>query len=542
MTTTADVILTGGKIWLGQKEGFAEALAISGDKVIASGSAAEMATLAGPQTEVIALEGRLATPSFYDVHTHLAAFGLGLKNLDLNPRRVTSVGALLSEVAEAAKSRQPGEWIIGRGYDHSKLTENRHPTRRELDEVAPNNPVYVVRACGHVGVANSIALQLAGIGHNTPDPDGGTIGRANGELTGLLAENARQPVANQQPVPGLEDYVEAIEAGGKMMLSYGITSTMDAAVGMNHGWTEFKAYETAKETGRLPVRVSMCLIGDKERNILEKATEEGYVAGQGDDMLRLRQVKIFVDGSIGGKTAAMKTPYSGTKDEYGLFCLTQDETDGLVKRAHDLGYQMAVHAIGDAAIERILDAIRAAQEANPAADRRHRIEHCGWLSHEQIATMVELGVIPAPQPDFIYYFGDQYVEVRGKEASDFAYPMRTWIDAGLRPSASTDCPVTPLNPFAGLYAMVTRTTDKGTVLGADQALTMEEALNAYTLESAYAAHEEEVKGRLVPGQLADIAVFSNDLFEIAPSEILNTTCEMTLLGGKVVYTKQEVQT
>lgn len=537
MSDIADILLTGGKIWLGQKEGFVEALAISGDKVVAAGSSEEMAALSGPATQVIELAGRLATPSFYDVHTHLAHFGLGLKNLDLNPRKIDSVTSLLDAVAAAVKTKKPGEWVIGRGYDHSKLAENRHPTRKELDAIAPDNPVYVVRACGHVGVANSVALDLGGIRYDTPDPDGGSIGRADGELTGLLAENARAPVASKQPVPDLDNYVEAIEAGGKMMLSYGITSTMDAAVGMSNGWTEFAAYEAAKASGRLPVRVSMCLIGDKERNILEEATEKGYVAGYGDNMLRLRQVKIFIDGSIGGKTAAMKTPYEGTEGDRGLFCLTQDETDALVKRAHDLGYQMAVHAIGDAAIERILNAFRAAQEANPAPDRRHRIEHCGWLSAEQIATMVELGALPAPQPDFIYYFGDQYVEVRGKAASDFAYPMRAWIDAGLRPSASTDCPVTPLNPFAGLYAMVTRTTDKGTVLGADQALTMAEALNAYTLESAYASHEEEVKGRLVPGQLADIAVFSQNLFEIAPSEILDTTCEMTLLGGKVVYQK-----
>lgn len=539
MTAIADTLLTGGKIWLGMKEGFAEALAIAGDKVLATGTAAEMEAFCGQDTKIIDLAGRLATPGFYDVHTHLALFGLGLKNLDLNPKKITSIGALLAEVAEAAKSRAPGEWILGRGYDHSKLDENRHPTRAELDTVAPNNPVYVARACGHVGVANSVALGLAGIGHNTPDPDGGAIGRANGELTGLLAENARRFVISKQPAPELEDYIAAIEAGGRMMLQNGITSTMDAAVGMSDGWTEFSAYETAKTSGRLPVRVSMCLIGDKERNILEEAVSKGYTPGWGDDMLRLRQVKIFIDGSIGGKTAAMKEPYLGSSREYGIFCLTQEETDALVKRAHDLGYQMAVHAIGDAGIERILNAYKAAQEANPADDRRHRIEHCGWLSTEQIATMVELGVLPAPQPDFIYYFGDQYVDVKGKEAADFAYPMRAWIDAGLRPSASTDSPVTPLNPFAGLYAMVTRTTDRGTVLGANQVLTMAEALNAYTLESAYASHEETVKGRLVPGQLADIAVLSQDLFEISADRIMETVCEMTLLGGQVVYEKAE---
>lgn len=529
-----DLILTNGKIWCGMTDGFAGALAIAGDRVLATGSAEDMAALAGPDTQVIDLGGRLATPGLYDVHTHLSLFGLGLKHLDLNPGRVQTIGSLLDIVAEAAKTRKPGEWIIGRGYDHAKLAEYRHPTRRELDAVAPDNPVYISRACGHVGVANTVALTMAGIEHNTPDPDGGAIQRANGELTGLLAENARRPVLDLQPEPGLADYVDAIEAGGRLMLAYGITSTMDAAVGMSHGWTEFLAYQAAKDSGRLPVRVSMCLIGDKDRDILDQAIAEGHTSGSGCDMLRVGPVKFFIDGSLGGKTAAMKDAYPGTSDR-GIFCLSDDDCNALAKRAHDNGFQLAVHAIGDAGIEQFLSAVRLAQAANPAQDRRHRIEHCGWVTPDQIATMQELGVIPGPQPDFIYYFGDQYVEAMGKERADTSYPMRAWIDAGLRPSASTDCPVTALNPFAGLYAMVTRTTDKGTVLGADQCLTMAEALNAYTLDSAYATHDEARKGRLVPGQLADIAVFSQDLFAIPPAAILETGCVLTLLGGKVVH-------
>ncbi len=535
MTEFADTVLTGGKIWLGLAEGFAGALAISGGRVMASGTASEMAELTGPETKVIDLGGRLAIPGFYDVHTHLSMYGMGLKKLNMRAPRIGSVKQFLDEIAAAVSAAKPGEWIVGRGYDHSKLIENRHPTKAELDVIAPENPVYVARACGHVGVANSLALKAGGIGHNTPDPDGGVIFRANGDLTGLLGENARRPVLDAMPRATVADYIDGIEAGGLDMLTWGITSTMDASVGANDGWTEMEAYLTAKAEGRLPVRVSMCLIGDLERNILDQAVADGLITGAGDDMLRVGPVKIFTDGSIGGKTAAMIDPYPGTRDEHGVFCLTDDHCNALVKRAHDDGYQMAIHAIGDAAIDQVLTAYRLAQDANPATDRRHRIEHCGWLSPAQIATMVSLGVYPAPQSTFIYNFGDQYVEAMGKERSDFAYPMRAWIDAGLRPSASTDAPVAPLSPFAGLYAMVTRTTDRGTVLGAGQAISMAEALSAYTLEAAFATHDEDRKGRLIPGHLADIAVLSQDLFEIAPAGILDTECVMTLLDGRVVF-------
>lgn len=531
----ATTILTNGSIWLGKAEGFAQAIALAGDKVLASGTTAEVELLADETTTRIDLEGRFAMPGIYDAHTHLAMYGRGLRDIDAAPTAVKSLEEIYAKIAEKAKEVPEGGWIIARGYDHTKLAEGRHPHRTELDAAAPGRKVYVVRTCGHVAVANSLALQEAGIGHNTPNPDGGEIYRDASGLTGLLAENARFPVMANLPKDDLEAWVAGIEAGGKDMLRYGITSTMDAGVGMEAGWLEVEAYLEAKKQGRLPVRVAATFMGDKDVSILEEAIEKGFVTGVGCDMWKVGPVKFFTDGSAGSYTAAVTEPYVGT-DNHGIFCLTDAECDALAKRAHDAGYQMAIHAIGDAAIEQILNAMEKAQTANPSAKPlRHRIEHCGWLADGQIERMVRLGVYPAPQPTFMYYFGENYAGALGQKRTDFAYPMRAFVDAGLEPSASTDCPVTALNPFAGIYGMVTRKTWKGTVIGVDQRLTVAEALHAYTYSAAFGTHDEEKKGRLIPGQLADIAVLSANPFEIDPEEILQLSCVKTLLGGKVVY-------
>ncbi|MGR3782033.1 MAG: amidohydrolase [Albimonas sp.] len=545
MTETADRILVNGKIWAGLNEGFHEALAIKGDKVLAVGARAEIEALAGDDTEVIDLGGKLATPGLNDNHMHLHMYGFNMKQVDLRARDgVRSVEALLARIAKAAETAQPGEWIIGRGYDHDKLAEGRHPHRRELDAAAPDNPVYIVRACGHVGVASSKALQIAEIGHNTPDPFGGAIGRAEGELTGWLAETAREPVQKAIPSATVDDIVEAIETAGRDLLTYGITSCMEAAIGIRDDMAEMRAYQKAHAEGRLPVRVAGVLMGDLDRNVVDQCYEEGLVTGVGDDMFRIAGVKIFLDGSAGGRTALMSEPYEpeteGAPANYGLQCQTAQQTEDFVMKYHKWGYQVTPHAIGDAAIEQMLVAYEKAYAAHPAEDRRHRIEHCGWLSQSQIDRMAAMGIVPAPQPSFIYFFGNGYEACLGKERPQFCYPMKAFLEAGVHPSASTDCPVCDIDPFANIYAMVTRKTDTGVVLGEDQRLTMAEALHCYTYEAAYGVHAEERKGRLIPGQYADVAVFSKDFFEIDPEEILTTVCDMTLLGGAVVYEREAV--
>ena len=536
----AETVLKNGKVWCGLGLPLASAIALWGGRVLATGSDVEIEPLIGPQTTVIDLAGRLATPGLNDAHMHLVPYGTAMSEIDLRPATVPTLESLLASLRDRAATLPKGDWVIGRGYDHFKLDVGRHPYREELDEACPDHPVYLVRTDGHLAVANSLALKLAGITEDTPSPQGGLIERQNGRLTGLLAETGREPVMQVLPENSVETLVQSIERGGADLLSRGITSCMEAAVGIRDGWTEMLAYQKAHREGRLPVRVYATLMGDKGRTVMAEAGAAGMVSGGGDDMFRIGPVKIFTDGAAGGRTAAMTRPYlGGDETDTGLLCLDDAELNAMIADGHRKGYRFAIHAIGDAAIEQVLNAFEAALAEVPDPDRRHRIEHCGWLRPDQMARMKAMHVLPAPQPAFLYYFGDLYLTLIEKERVEASHPMRTWIDAGLHPSASTDCPVVEIDPFANLYSMVTRKTEKGTQIGTEHILTMEEALNAYTFESAYAAHEETIKGQLVPGQLGDVAVFDTDLLTCAAEDILTTRCDLTILGGRVVYQRDQ---
>lgn len=533
----AELVLRNGKVWCGLQEGVAQAVAIWRGLVLATGSDAEIEPLIGPATRVLDLGGRLATPGLNDAHLHLLPLGLAMAEVDVRPAVAPRLEILLGKIGEAARQAGPGHWVLARGYDQSRLDTGRHPLRAELDAAAPDNPVWLVRTCGHLAVANSRALALAGIDETTPSPPGGLIERRDGRLTGLLAENGRDRVKAVLPEPGGEDLVAAIERAGRYCLSLGVTSVMDAAVGMRSGFREICAYNTARRTGRLPVRTYQCLLGG-EGGIVEQAFAAGLVSGAGDDMLMTGCVKIFTDGSAGGRTAAMSEPYLGDPDNRGILCLSDAGLDAHVLDYHQKGYQLAIHAIGDAAIEQVLRAYEKAFELLPAPGRRHRIEHCGFASDGQIARMKTIGIEPVPQPVFLRDFGDLYRDVLGEERPAGSYPMRRWTSAGMRPAASTDAPVCDVDPFPNIHTMVTRRTAGGTVIGGQERLDPAEALSAYTLNGAFVSHCEDRKGRLVPGQLADIAVFSRDMLSGEPEAILETVCDITILGGRIVHDRQ----
>lgn len=534
----ADIIISGGRVFSGLAEGFVEALAIGDDRVLAAGSADEIMSLRGDGTRLIDLEGRVAIPGLNDAHMHLLLLGLGMTEVNLRAEEgVRSIGELLRRIAEDATTKKPGQWVVGTGYDHNELAERRHPTVDELDRIAPNNPVYIKRTCGHIAVINTQAMRAAGIGHNTPDPDGGLIERRDNRLTGLLAESAMRLVVGAMPKPSKADLVTAIERAGQYMLSQGFTSVMDAAVGMAAGMDEIEAYEEAARSNRLPVRTWICIYGNPD-GIADVAHEAGYRFGREVGLLRYGAMKVFADGSAGGLTAAMSEPYLvGEPDNRGLFCFADEKMHRLLARYHDLGYQLAIHAIGDAAIEQVLSGMEKAMLADKEAQgRRHRIEHCGFLSDGQLARMVAAGIDPVPQPIFVYEFGDLYIHNLGEERAKSCYPMRKWLDAGLHPAASSDAPVSTTDPFKNLFTMVTRKSKRGTVLGEQERLTMEEAVHAYTYCGAFTQFAESQVGRLVPGQAADIAILSHDIFTVEP-EVVETQvrCDMTVLGGKIVF-------
>lgn len=534
----ASLILTGGRVFCGLNEGFVEAIAVASGRVLAAGSAEKIAELAGPDTRIIDLVGRTAIPGLNDAHMHLLPYGLNMSQINLRPESgASSVAEILRRVAERAKTAKPGEWIKGRGYDHNELVERRHPTAEELDRVAPNNPVYLVRTCGHVAVINTAAMREAGIGHNTPSPDGGLIERRDNKLTGLLAERALRLIVDAAPRPSAEELRGAIDLAGRFMLSQGFTSVMDAAVGMAAGMDEIDAYEDLAKAGTLPLRTWVCIYGNTD-GIGDKAHAAGYRFGREVGMLRYGAMKVFGDGSAGGLTAAMSQPYLvGDPDNRGIFCYSDKDMHDFLAHYHNLGYQLAIHAIGDAAIEQVLSGIEKAGTAEkPILGRRHRIEHCGFLSDGQIARMAAGGIDPVPQPVFMYEFGDLYITNLGQARTDVAYPMRKWFDAGLHPAASSDAPVSTTDPFKNLFTMTTRMSNRHTVLGEGQKLSMAEAIHAYTYFGAYTQFAEEKVGRLVPGQLADIAVLSHDVFTIHPDEVeRDTRCDLTILGGEVVF-------
>ncbi|MCA0418774.1 MAG: amidohydrolase [Proteobacteria bacterium] len=532
----ADIVLRNGPIWCGREEGVVEALAIFRDKVLAAGSDAEIKPLIGPKTRVIDLKGRLATPGLNDSHLHLVSLGMTMGWVDSKPESAPTLEALLDAISARAAQSKPGEWILSRGYDQTKLDTGRHPYREELDRAAPNNPVMLVRACGHIAICNSEALRLGGIDEKSPTPQGGLIEQQNGRLTGLLAENARAPVQAAIPAATEEDIIAGIERGGQYLLSLGITSCMDAAVGQKGGFREIAAYHRAKRDGRLPVRTWLTLLGDDGRSIVPQCYDAGLISGTGDEMLMIGGVKLFLDGSAGGRTAWMTEPYLGDDKTTGVWMWEDAELERMVLDAHKKGYQLVCHAIGDAAIEQLITAYEKALAAYPDPDRRHRIEHCGFSTPAQHERMVKAGIYPCPQQVFIHDFGDAYVKVIGPERALSSYPFRTWFDLGLKPATGSDAPVCDPNPFPNFHTMLTRQTWKGTVMDAAQRVSIEEALQAYTEFGAFSQKQENVKGKLAPGFLADVAVFSRDLLSAEPADILkDTRCDLTILGGEVVY-------
>jgi hypothetical protein len=529
----ADLVLVNGRVFCGLADGVAQALAVRGGRVLAAGSDDEIAGLIGPATRIIDLAGRLASPGLCDAHLHLIPVGLGMAELDVRPRHAPTLDSLLGKIRDRAAAAKPGEWIVARGYDQSQLDVKRSPLRDELDKAAPHNPVHLVRACGHISIANSMALRIARIDEATSVPPGGAIEMSGGRLTGLLAESARDMIRAALPPASDADLAAAIERAGRHCLSFGVTSVMDAAVGSKAGLREITAYDAARRTGRLPVRASLCLLGGP-KGIADRVHAEGLVAG--DDRLSVGPVKLFCDGSVGARTAAMSEPYVGEPPSRGMLCLEAAELNALVRDYHAKGWRVAVHAIGDRAIGQVLDAYALALGERPDPDRRHRIEHCSFVRPDQIARMAQLGVHPVSQPVFVHEYGELYVSAVGPERTAALHPMRSWIEAGLKPAASTDGPVSGIDPFPNLYAMLARRSSAGTPLGLDQALTMPEALAAYTEHGAFVNGAESRRGRLVPGHAADVAVFSRDLLAAAPEEILHDArCDLTILDGEVVF-------
>jgi predicted amidohydrolase YtcJ len=531
------LLLSGGRVFRGLAGGFADALLIVDGRVAAVGTKDEVEGAAPVGVKRVDLGGRVAIPAFNEAHMHLLPYGLGLSQVNLRPETgVRSLDEVLRRLGDAAKTMPKGAWVLGRGYDHGELDIGRHPTAQELDRVSPDNPVWIVRTCGHLAVANTAAMKAAGVGHNTPNPEGGEIERRGGILTGLFKERAKRLIADAMPMPSEDHMVAAIEAAGRDLAARGFATASDMNVGMTAGLNEIGAYRRALSEGRLIQRMWQVLAGNPE-GIAGAAWDEGLRPDHTDDMLAWGAVKVFGDGSAGGLTAAFFDPYlESAGGGTGMFMFPDETMDRLLALYHRQGWQLDIHAIGDAAIEQVLVGMEKAGEGDaPLAGRRHRIEHCGFLNADQRVRMKANGILPVPQPVFMYEFGDLYVKNLGLERTEAAYPMKTWLDEGHHPAASSDSPVSSVDPFINLFTMITRKTNKGTVLGAAEALTAEEAVHCYTWCGAYTQFAENRRGTLEVGMLADVAVLSKDIFAIDPEEVLTTEADLTLRGGVAIF-------
>ncbi|MEZ4521010.1 MAG: amidohydrolase [Thermomicrobiales bacterium] len=505
-------------------------IAIINGKVAAVGTDADVAVWTKSGISEVDLKGRTVAPGINDAHCHPLYLGLGLTYIDASSPLNKNISEIVARVRERAVSASDGEWIEARGYDQARLDDQRHPTRGDLDPVSAANPVILVRACGHIGVANSIALQMADINSETPDPPGGTIDRdEHGEPTGVLREAALKLVQQIIPPPSLVQSKAALESAGNLFLSQGVTSVAEAGV---RTITHMQAYEDLAAEGKLPVRTYLMMMIDETLDHLEAL---GIKTGFGDEWLRVGPAKLFLDGSIGGRTARMSEPYVGETDNYGLWMYDPDEIKAKMLRAHKADFQLCAHAIGDAAISLLLDAYEEALEKYPREDSRHRIEHCSIIDLDIVHRIKRIGAVPIPGTSFLYYFNNAYIQNLGWERIRYAYGMNTFYEHGIVAAASTDAPVVNTNPAIGLQTMMTRKSEEGEIMWKEESVPLVEALRAYTYNGAYASFEESIKGTLAPGMIGDAVVFETDISAVDAEEIGEVRVDMTIVDGHVVF-------
>jgi predicted amidohydrolase YtcJ len=513
-----------------------ESLAIAGDKIVAVGTRDDVMKFKGTETKIIDLNGHFLMPGFNDAHMHLASAGLEKMNVDLVGAKTLDEfrERLLAKVEKAP----PGEWIVGEGWDETLWPVKVLPTRWDLDEVSSSHPVYLERVDGHIGVANTRALQLASVTVAAKDPEGGKIDRDEGGTpTGILREKAQEAVQAVIPKPTHEKRRQAIETALADLASHGVTSAQDYSQ-----WEDFKIYEELEHEGKLTARISEWLPFDDSIDQLNKKRDSHPAT---DNMLHTGMLKGFMDGSLGSKTAALLEPYSDDPQNSGLPQYDAVKLSAMTKERVLAGYQIGFHAIGDKGVQMALDAFaeaeKAAKEAKVKAvdggsDYRLRIEHTQVTTPQQILRFKELKIIASMQPSHLLTDMNWAESRLGAKRAEHSYAWADFLRHGVVLAFGTDYPVEPLSPLPGLYAAITRMSEDGrkTYYPAEK-ITIEQALAAYTTGAAFAEFAEKQKGKLEPGMLADFVVLDQDITAAQPTKVLQTKVLRTVVGGKTVY-------
>ena len=516
------VILDANVITLDPKQPEAAAIAVQNNRIVAVGSNTEIRKHIGKGTTVVDAKNKTVVPGLVDCHVHMTEFGFYLQRADL--KDVQSIKEMQDKLRDYASKNQGTGWILGGRWDHEKFVEKRYPTRWDLDAAVPDRPVFLVRVCGHIGVANSEALRLAGVTEKTL-LNGGRINldEVTGQPNGILEENAMRLIGKTVPSPSLEAVKEACILACMKAVEAGLTGVhwiIDST-------EEIQAIINLDSEGKLPLRVYLSV----PPKLLNRRADLHLPNRNSNSKVKMGFVKLFADGSLGSRTAALKEPYADEPGSEGLLLHSQKELGRLVLEAHRAGMQVAVHAIGDRAIESVLDAYEEALKQFPRRDHRHRIEHCSILNPELIKRMKTLGLIASVQPHFVV--SDFWLVDRvGNERAHWAFPFKTLMKQGVVTISGSDCPVEKISPLLGIWAAVAKR-------GSSESLNAKQALETYTLNAAYASFEEAEKGTIDVGKLADLAILSDDLLSIEPNLIKNIKVETTIVNGEVVYSHED---
>ena len=533
----ADLIITHANIWtVDPGRPSAQALAVLGERIVAVGTEEEVSAWRGRQTRVIDAGGKLVLPGFNDAHVHFVSGGAQLDSVQLND--ATSAQEFVRRIGERAKITPKGEWITGGEWDETKWNPPQLPIREMIDPVTGDTPAFVARYDGHMVLANSAALRAGGVTAQTPDPPGGTIVRdAHGNPTGALLDAAQELVLKVMPSMTHDQRLHAMQRAMEHAASLGVTSAQYMDDDENETYNDLKIFSELHDQGLLTTRLYVApSVVD-----WEDQAKIGVRRAFGSSDLRVGALKGFADGSLGSHTAYFFEPFSDTPDNHGLLSHEMQPPSAMRERiikADAAGLQICIHAIGDQAISMILDFYSDAVKQNGARDRRFRIEHAQHMAVKDFDRFAQLGVIASVQP---YHAIDDGRWAEGRIGHDRAtrtYAFRTFLDHKVRLAFGTDWPVAPLNPMFGLYAAVTRATLDGKNPNGwfpDQKLTMVEAVDAYTMGSAYAEFQEKEKGSITSGKLADFVILSHDIFEIDPAKIRDVKVLKTFLGGKLIW-------
>jgi predicted amidohydrolase YtcJ len=537
----SDLVLINGKIvTVDGKESIAEAVAVKFGKIIAVGSTKDIKSLTGKQTKILDLKGRTVIPGLNDSHCHFASMSEGIPlamgYIDASYEAgIRSLADITAKIAEQAKRKATGEWIMVMKEDESKLAEKRHPTKWDLDKVAPDHPVMIDTVGGHFAITNSKAFEMAGISKDSSDPMGGRFERdpKTGELTGWIHERARKVFMQRMMPrePTLEEAMNGLHWMANQYVAAGLTCAWDGYIASP---ILIRALQNLLNQGKLPLRIRMDIYYELMSHLAALGIGEGF----GDDMLRICGIKVTCDGAISARTAWIADPYLHRPNYYGEPAITKEVLHDVVMQGYQQGYRFSLHANGERAINMALDVLEEAQEKFPRDDPRNRIIHCTVVTPEIIARIKKLRVLPTIFGPYPYYHGDKILPAFGADRLERMFAARSFLKEGLRVSAHSDHSASPYPPLMGIHALVNRKSANGQPIGISQRISVMEALRLYTINAAYHSFEEHVMGSIEPGKFADMVVLGKDILSVPTETIINIPIDMTIVDGEIVYERQ----